>query len=188
MAEREILIAELLEKHSATSITDAKVVETFERYKVQFARPSAKLQHMVVADEAKAKEILDKLAAGGDFAALATENSIDGAQNGGDLGWVEKGRLQPELDSAAFGAQPGQIVGPIATRHGQHILRVQELKDATLEDVRPQVVDRVKRDAMDEYVKKVGTEMKVEWAPSPTAPVAPEHAVAAPAPVIDGTH
>lgn len=78
----------------------------------------------------KAEEILAKAKAGEDFAKLATENSQDpgSAANGGDLGYFGKGKMVPEFEKAAFDAKAGDIVGPIKTVYGYHIIKVVDKK------------------------------------------------------------
>ncbi len=78
------------------------------------------------ATKALARTILKDLAAGKDFAALARQYSKDAssAQNGGDLGWVGKGRTVPDFEKAAFAAKPGQVVGPVRSPFGLHIIKV----------------------------------------------------------------
>jgi peptidyl-prolyl cis-trans isomerase D len=73
-----------------------------------------------------AKTIARDIQAGKDFGTLAREYSKDQgtAKNGGDLGWFGKGRMVPDFDKAAFGARPGQVVGPIRTPYGLHIIKV----------------------------------------------------------------
>ncbi|MCK5572622.1 MAG: peptidylprolyl isomerase, partial [Bacteroidetes bacterium] len=63
---------------------------------------------------------------GADFAELATAFSKDpgSARRGGDLGWFTRGRMTPGFESAAFGASEGEIVGPVRTPFGLHIIQV----------------------------------------------------------------
>lgn len=80
--------------------------------------------------EAKAKDILDKLKAGGDFADLAKQNSADpgSAAQGGDLGWFEKGIMVPEFEKAAFAMKPGETSDLVKTQFGYHIIRVEDVE------------------------------------------------------------
>ncbi len=73
-----------------------------------------------------AKEILAEAKRGVSFAKLAEENSQDGGSKtmGGDLGWFGKGKMVKEFETAAFKASPGQIVGPVRTQYGYHIIKV----------------------------------------------------------------
>lgn len=78
-----------------------------------------------------AKELYLKAKNGEDFAALANEHSMDsGNQNtkGGDLGWFKKGRMVKEFDEAAFKAKKGQIIGPIKSNFGFHVIHVRDIR------------------------------------------------------------
>lgn len=63
---------------------------------------------------------------GDDFAQLATQNSQDqgSAQRGGDLGYFAKGQMVKEFETAAFAAKTGDIVGPVESQYGFHIIKV----------------------------------------------------------------
>lgn len=164
MAEREILATEMLDRMGDKAVTDEAIKAAYDKHAVQFNRPSMKMQHMIVQDQAKADEVVASLKAGGDFAALAKAQSLDGGQNGGDLGWIERGRLIPELETPAFAAAKGDIVGPIKTDHGFHIMKINDVRESTpIEEVRDQLVDEVKRDTLQTYVDGLRKDMKVEW-------------------------
>lgn len=90
--------------------------------------------------EAGAQFVINQLEAGADFAEIARERSDDpgsGAQ-GGDLGCAPRGTYVPEFEEALFGAEPGEIVGPVNTEFGSHVVRLDELR-ADFEDVRDAV-------------------------------------------------
>ena len=78
-----------------------------------------------------ARELYDSVLAGSDFAELAQFYSKDpgSAENGGDLGWFEQGRMVKEFDSAAFVMTDGQISPPILTRFGWHIIKHQGYRE-----------------------------------------------------------
>jgi peptidyl-prolyl cis-trans isomerase SurA len=75
-----------------------------------------------------AKDLLDSLKNGADFATLAKHYSEDPASavQGGDLGFVKKGIFYPEFEAAAFALKPGQISGIIETQAGYHIIQMLE--------------------------------------------------------------
>lgn len=76
-----------------------------------------------------AQEISQRLAAGEDFAALATQFSDDtgSAADGGDLGWFARDEgLVKEFEDAAFALQPGETSEPVLTQFGYHIIKVEE--------------------------------------------------------------
>ena len=73
----------------------------------------------------KARALLAQARSGADFAKLARENSQDGsAMQGGELGWASKDRWVKPFADAAFNARVGDIVGPVRTQFGWHIIKV----------------------------------------------------------------
>jgi len=78
--------------------------------------------------KAKAEEVLAKLRAGGDFAALAKEHSGDPSNKdrGGDLGWFGRGMMVKPFEDAAFALKPGELSGIVETQFGYHIIKLEE--------------------------------------------------------------
>ncbi len=107
--------------------------------------------HILVADLATAQSIEKQLAAGADFAKLATQYSADTASKakGGDLGWFGRGQMVTEFEDAAFALEPGQTSDPVKTTYGYHIIRVVEKKQArtpSLAEVHAKVVTDLTND------------------------------------------
>jgi len=77
-----------------------------------------------------AKDIIKRLGEGEDFASLAETFSEDPGtrEKGGDLGFFSKGTMVAEFDSAAFGAKVGEVVGPVKSSFGLHIIKVEDRK------------------------------------------------------------
>lgn len=78
------------------------------------------------AARAKADAAVKKLKGGADFAALAKAESEDPGSkaSGGELGAISRGRMVKEFEDAAFGAAQGDIVGPVKSPFGFHVLQV----------------------------------------------------------------
>lgn len=74
--------------------------------------------------------IMDSIKQGVDFAKLALDNSSDkySAEKGGDLGFFSRGMMVKEFDQAAFNIAVGQVVGPVRTRFGYHIIKLTDVK------------------------------------------------------------
>lgn len=72
----------------------------------------------------RAEEARRRLAGGADFAAVAREFSDDEASKaaGGDLGYFGRRAMVEEFSNAAFGAPAGQLVGPVKTQYGFHLI------------------------------------------------------------------
>lgn len=84
--------------------------------------------HILVEDEAVANDLLAQLQGGADFATLAQENSTDpgsGAQ-GGDLGCAPPDQYVPEFAEAVSAAPLDEVVGPVQTDFGYHLITVYE--------------------------------------------------------------
>ena len=99
-----------------------------EQVKGMKPEEEVRAKHILVEDEAKAKEIVDKLKAGGDFAALAKENSKDpgSKDNGGDLGFFGRQQMVPEFEEAAFKLAKDEISAPVKSQFGFHIIKLEE--------------------------------------------------------------
>ena len=66
-----------------------------------------------------------------------SNNMGEGAPKGGELGWFNKGIMISEFDKAAFEAKKGDLIGPILTNFGYHIININDKK--TLDDGTEQV-------------------------------------------------
>ena len=79
-----------------------------------------------------------RLAAGGEWRALAETRSIDAGSRtrGGDLGDVHRGELAGPLEDAIFDAEVGAVIGPIQTEHGWHVARVDAVTGGLVRPVR----------------------------------------------------
>lgn len=79
----------------------------------------------------EAERVRAEIEAGLDFATAARQYSADSlsAAQGGDLGWFPRGRMVPSFEEAAFEAPVGEIVGPIETSFGAHLLQVLDRRE-----------------------------------------------------------
>lgn len=76
----------------------------------------------------------NRIRGGASFAEVAAEVSQDGSsQNGGDLGYFGPGRMVEPFEDAAFGARVGQLVGPVETQFGVHLIEVTERADTEVQ-------------------------------------------------------
>lgn len=121
-------------------LSDRELRERYDREREEYRLPErAKLREIILAvpenadaetvasSSAKAEEIATAARGSADFAALVTEHSQSPSKDqGGSIGVVAKGELIPALDAAVFGAPGNSIVGPVRTRAGFHIVRIDE--------------------------------------------------------------
>ncbi len=103
--------------------------------------PTVRASHILITFDtnkdsalAVANKILARARSGEDFGMLAMTNSKDpgSAQQQGDLGYFGKGRMVPEFEKAAFEAEVGQIVGPVESQFGYHIIKVTDRQNTEI--------------------------------------------------------
>jgi peptidyl-prolyl cis-trans isomerase C len=128
--------------------TDEEIQKYYEQNKeAQFTTPEQRcVRHILFTKDQKqkAEDVKKQLEDGADFAKLAKQYSQDpgSAEKGGDLGCLGKGETVPPFEEAAFGAKEGEIVGPVKTQFGYHILEVTDTKPKQtrpLSEVEPQI-------------------------------------------------
>jgi peptidyl-prolyl cis-trans isomerase D len=134
-------------------------------------------RHILVEDQQTALDIVEKLAAGEDFEALALEYSIDESnkESGGDLGWFARGRMVPAFETAAFALEVGQISDPVQTDFGWHILESLGKDDLLLDQA---AYDQLKNEFFANWIQEKRSEsdpyINEEWAKYvPSEPVLP---------------
>lgn len=137
-------------------ISDEDMKAYFEENKDELGeQEEVKASHILVEDEALAKELKTKIDDGGDFAELAKENSTDpgSKDNGGELGFFGKGQMVPEFEAAAFSMEVGEVSKPVQTSNGFHIIKLEEkkeAKEATFEDSKEEIKDTMSEEQMGE--------------------------------------
>lgn len=127
------------ELRSREDLSDAELRERYNREKETYRLPErAHLREIVVlkpdtpAKELEAHQRATEIAAavrkpGADFAQIAsTMSEASTRDKGGDVGEINKGDMVADLDTAVFNAQTGAILGPIETKSGWHILKVEQ--------------------------------------------------------------
>jgi parvulin-like peptidyl-prolyl isomerase len=116
----------------------------------------------------KAEKVLEEALSGADFAELATKYS-DGptAPNGGYLGYFPRGRMVKPFEDAAFALQPGELSGIVQTQFGFHIIKVENKRSRTLEEMREEVrayVEQPKREKLSrEFLKDLESNAEINY-------------------------
>jgi peptidyl-prolyl cis-trans isomerase D len=153
---------------AATTVSDAELQAYYDQHsdeyrvpeqvkvrhiliKIPLPEPGAKEDEKGVADaHTKAEDVLKQVKAGGDFAELAEKYSDDpgSAKNGGELGWVGRGRTVPEFEKAAFSLAKGQTSDLVKSSYGFHIINLEDKQDAHLKsfsEVKSEILEKVKQ-------------------------------------------
>jgi len=139
-------------------LTDKELRERYDREKEHYRLPErARLREIVIlkpsnaaaVDAARqhAEQLAAQARANADFSLLATTASESGTKSkGGDLGEVARGELLPDLDKAVFNANSGAVIGPIETKSGWHILKVEQRLPSEVPAFES-IKDKIRKDA-----------------------------------------
>lgn len=132
--------------------------QNIERYSSEEQR---EISHILVSEREAAEEVLASLTAGADFAQLAEEKSEDfgSADQGGSLGWIERGVMDPAFEDAAFAlAEQGEITEIVESAFGFHIIKLTGIEAPTAkplaevaQDIEQELLDQA---AVDEFYAK----------------------------------
>ena len=102
-------------------------------------------------EEAERDIVVAALEEGREFGEVAAEFSTDGsARQGGDLGWFSAGMMIPDFQAAVETLEPGQVSAPLQTQYGWHVIKLLELRDASvppLAQLREELVTEIQREA-----------------------------------------
>jgi peptidyl-prolyl cis-trans isomerase C len=160
--EKDMLIQMVTAKTvtGPSKITETDLKKYYEDNTSKFEQPeSLRLRLISSKDEKKAQEILAKIKDGGDFAVLASTMSEDAYRvKAGDIGYVHKGRMLPELDEAAFKLKTGEISNIISAQGIFYIIRVEDRRPAHIVPF-DEIKEKLKRD----LESKNARDLKEKW-------------------------
>ena len=172
---RQVLAQETMSHvlSSKIQITDGDLQTYYTANKDRFIEPAkARIRHVLVADEQAAKDVLERLRQGQDFAAMAKEHSLDQAtkDKGGILeADVTEGEVIPgigaitELNAAIFKAQPPALLDrPFKTDKGWEIVKVDSLQpkrqkafDEVRQEVTEALAEQKRQEVQQDYIKQM---------------------------------
>lgn len=126
--------------------TDSELLDTYNENLSDYNQPEIRYMKFVkwpiisekndtLRVKLEAQDLIYRLNDGEDFAQLANMYTEDPSNSsnprdlkGGNLGWFGRGQMLPEFDVASFDGQVGDIVGPILTQYGFHIIKINDKK------------------------------------------------------------
>jgi peptidyl-prolyl cis-trans isomerase C len=165
---KQYLSSRVLQKNLGSKMSDSAARKYYENNKLKYSTAEVHAFHILVADEEKAREVLKLVKApDADFQSIAEKMSIDPSakNNRGDLGFFGRDRMVPEFTGAAFDAAKGEIVGPIKTTYGYHIIKVIDKKAGKIlgyDEVELRVKNELQKQMAENYVGKLRTQAKIE--------------------------
>lgn len=144
---------------SLVSVSDNEILGFYKTDPKYQPKEVIRARQIVVKTEQEAKEILSKIKAGEDFSKLAMERSVDVGtrENGGDMGWFDRGKMVKELEEAAFSLREGEVSDVVRTIYGYHIVKLETRvmgPPVELEKVRSEIVRQLMLKKKKEFVAK----------------------------------
>ncbi len=171
---------------SRIQITQEKMKKFYDENKQKFDRPEeVRIRAILLSIEGKegaeleaveklAKDLLEKIRKGGNFAELAQQNS-DHAESkpaGGDMGFFQRGLLARELEEAAFRMKKGEVSDLIRSRNAIWIIKVEEKHEAGIppmaeveQEIQEAIYVREMQPALREFLAKLREEAYIEVKP-----------------------
>lgn len=152
----------------AVAVTPEAIKAAYDKYVAGFQpQEEVHAKHILVASKEDADAIKAELATGKAFEVLAMEKSTDPSakQNGGDLGFFQRGMMVKPFEDAAFSMQPGQVSDPIESQFGWHIIKVEEKRQSqpnTVESMEPQLQQQAMFQAFEDSVGKLKAGLKID--------------------------
>jgi peptidyl-prolyl cis-trans isomerase C len=188
-ARASVLRDAMLQQKIDEATTEEALQKRYNEMKEQegFSYEEVHARHILLASEDEAKEVIEALDGGADFAELAKEKSTGpSGPQGGDLGYFKKDQMVPEFGNAAFGMEVGATSSePVQTQFGYHVIKVEDKRtvEPTMDETAPQLRQEVAREIVTALVTELREDAEIERFNMDGSPVpeAPAEGEAAPA-------
>ncbi|MCX7641595.1 MAG: peptidyl-prolyl cis-trans isomerase [Elusimicrobiales bacterium] len=148
------------------NVTDEDAKKYYSTNPEQFKTPMAlKLRQIFVLTEKEAQDLIIALEAGADFVKLASIKNMDEnlKKTAGDLGYISKGMLVPEIEKEVFSTPKGNYTKPLKTGNGYSIIMVEDIREERtimFEDVKDIIKNSIIATILNSNRKNVIEELK----------------------------
>lgn len=169
----QLLTEATVVKAKKITITKKELKAFFEVNKDKLASPeSVRISHILVKNKQEASDLIIALNAGADFGKLAQQKSLDTAtrEKGGDMGFITKGILTPDVEKVIFKLKKGEHSGIVSTNVGFHILQVDDRKKSIpanfkkiKKDLRKAQMNTKISKALPELLKELKAKARIEY-------------------------
>ena len=150
------------------TVTEEECIAYYDANSQHFTKgATVSAKHILTDSEEKCGDIRKEIEGGKAFEEAAQEYSTcPSGSRGGDLGEFGKGQMVPEFEKAAFEGEIGQVIGPVKTQFGYHLIKVEKKNEASVSSFE-EVKDTIRRNLMQQkqseaYKAKVA-EMKEKY-------------------------
>lgn len=190
MAKQQIMRSVYVQRQVDKKISDSDLKKSYDTLIAKVPDvEEVSARHILVADEATARDLIAQLNNGADFAKLAAANSGDpgNKDKGGELGWFSKQDMVPEFSDAAFKIEKGQLgADPVKTQFGWHVIKIEDKRKRpkpSFEEVKQMLQVEVRREKLESMLDGWRKSANVETFDINGNPVAKQEAPVEAAPV-----
>ena len=168
--QRSLMAAVAITSVARRAVNEAKVLEIYQRDFVDVDKGKEyNASHILLDTEAEAQAVLEDVKNGADFAATAREKSTGpSGPNGGSLGWFGDGMMVEPFQKAVEGMNPGDVVGPVQTQFGWHVIKLNNTRSAEaplLADVRNDIEQTVQQEAVEKHIDALMAQNQITRTP-----------------------
>ena len=168
-----MVVQNIKELTSNMDVTSKEVEDYYNTYKEQLKEPEeCQIAEIVVSSDQEAREILIQLLQGADFATLAKSNSkSSSAKDGGDLGFIQKGKKSAQFDAVAFSGSldVGKVSNIFKTPDGYNIIKLEAQRGGKQkplsemwDDIKRGLIFLKQQQAIDDLTGKLSRDAKIE--------------------------
>lgn len=165
--KKQAMVNILVQKQLAPKVTAEAVKNYYNKHKIKYSTDQVHAQHVLLPTAKEAEEVLAEAKKGGDFQKIAETRSKDPSakNNRGDLGYFGRDNFDPAFVDAAFGSKVGEIVGPVKSAFGFHVIKIIDRKVGKTPDfaeVEQKVRSDVQRETLLNYVAALKQKAKIK--------------------------
>ena len=175
LAKQTVLVGAFVQDYVKTHpVGDEAVAKEYDNLKSHLGSKEYNIHHILVEKESEAKDIAKKLKKGGkdntfDKLAKAYSKDTGSKERGGDLGWIPVGDIPntfvKPFGDAVMNLSKGQVSEPVQSQYGWHIIKLDDLRDLKLpplDEIKPQISQRLQQQAVKQLITDLRSKAKVE--------------------------
>ena len=169
LAVQSVLVSAFVQDYAKNhQISDDQLKLEYDKLKVNLGKSEYNVRHILVETEDEAKAIIAQLGKKGKFDKIAKAKSKDAgsAEKGGSLGWAVPSNFVPPFANALLSLKKGTYTKePVKSQFGWHIIKlddVRDLKVPSFEELKPQILQRLQQQSIQEYIADLRSKAKIE--------------------------
>ncbi len=178
--KKQILISRYFENFLNKTVNEEAIRNYYNTHSEDFQHEQVKVAHILIRTHSKmsdaerqasltrAQETYSKARSGTQFADVAKQYSEDtiSAKQGGELGWINKGAIDPVFSARAFETSAGEISEPFQSAFGFHVIKVLEAPKVVkmpFEKVQGDIRYRLRQQAKQAEMERLLKESKISY-------------------------